>query len=76
MLGNSKSRMCNIDRQSYHPFTSRTRIGGSSAFLFIKNDPTGIHNAEPINVAIKASIESKSASIKGKKDIFIKQVGN
>ncbi len=55
MGDNSKSRMCNIDGQSFYPFTSRTWIGDSGASCFITNDPTGIYDAEPINESIEAA---------------------
>ena len=52
---NSKSRMCNIDGQSFYPFTSRTWIGDSGASCFITNDPTGIYDTESINESIGAA---------------------
>ncbi len=67
---NSKSRMCNIDGQSFYPFTSRTWIGDSGASCFITNDPTGIYDAEPINESIEAANGLMKATIKGKKDVW------
>ncbi len=59
----SKIRMCNIDGQSFYPFTSRTWIGDSGASCFITNDPTGIYVAEPINESIEAANSLMKAKI-------------
>ncbi len=74
MGDNSKSRMCNIDGQSFYPFTSRTWNGDFGASCFITNKPTGIYDAEPMNESIEATNGLMKATIKGKKDVIIKQV--
>ncbi len=74
MDGISKSMMCNVDGQSFYPFTSKTWIGESRSSCFITNDPTGMHDAEPINETTEAANSLIKATIKGKKDIIIKQV--
>ncbi len=72
MGDNSKSRMCNIDGQSFYPFTSRTWIGDSGASCFITNDLTGIYDAKSINESIGAANGLMKATIKGRKDVIIK----
>ncbi len=67
MGDNSTSKICIIDGQSFYPSSSRTSC-------FITNDPTGIHDAEPINESIEAATGLMKATINGKKDIIIKQV--
>ena len=69
-----KIKMCNIDGHSFYFFTLRTWIGDSGASCFITNDPTGIYDAEPINESIEAANGMMKATIKGKKDVIIKQV--
>ncbi len=68
MMGDkSRSRVCNIDGQSFYPFTSRTWIGDSGASCFITNDPTGIYDAEPINESIEAANGLMKANIKARR---------
>ncbi len=74
MGDNKKSRMCNIDGQSFYPFNSRTWIGDSGASCFITNDPTDIYDAEPINESIDAANGLMKATIKGKKDVMVEQL--
>ena len=61
-------------RKVFYPFTSRTWIGDSGASCFITNDPTGIYDAEPINESFEDANDLMKATIKGKKDIVIRQV--
>ncbi len=49
-------------------------IGDSGASCFITNDPTSTYDAEPINESIEAANWLMTATIKGKKDVIIKQV--
>ncbi len=42
--------------------------------FFIAIGPTGVYDAEPINESIEAANRLMKATIKGKKDIIIKQV--
>ncbi len=71
---NIKSRMCNINGQSFYPFASKTWVGDSGVSCYITNDSAGIYDAEPINNSIEYANGLMKATIKGKKDVIIKQV--
>ena len=47
--------MCNVDEQTFYPFTSRTWIGRSGVSCFITNVPKGMYDAESINDSIEAA---------------------